>query len=342
MPKYLLLIYLAASSSWWFALYAAADEQSTTGEIIGTKITEFPRWFKESFLEIADDVQEAAEQGRHLILFFHLNDCPYCHKMIEENFKHAPYTQFLKENFDVIVINIRGAREVAFTPELSLKENELARHLGVRYTPTILFLDRDNQAVLRLNGYRSQQAFKDALDFVQDRAYRSTSLSRYIEDKARKPVYAFRDHPRFSDISDLHQAASKPLAVIFEDSSCDECGAFHDEILGLPETEKLLEKFTVVRLDAHSDRQITDVSGAVSTPRTFAADLDIAYRPGVVLFDKGREITRVDGMLRGFHFQHVLRYVADRQYEQYPLFGDYLRASSREILKSGQDIDLWK
>ena len=132
------------------------------------------------------------------------------------------------------------------------------------------------------------------------------------------------------------------LARIDEDSSCDECNVFHDEILGLPETEKLLEKFTVVRLDAHSDRQITDVSGTVSTPRTFAADLDIAYRPGVVLFDKGREITRIDGMLRGFHFQQVLRYVADQQYERYPLFGDYLRASSREILNSGQDIDLWK
>jgi len=343
MPKFLFLFICAAISSLVsFAAFATSDVQPAPGKVSGTQSVDLPGWFKDSFLEVAEDVEEASEQGKHLMLFFYLNDCPYCHKMLEENFEGAPYRQFIQDNFDVIGINIRGAREVVFNRELSLKENELARHLGVRYTPTILFLDQNNRVVLRLNGYRSRQAFKYALDFVQEQAYRSRTLSEYIEGKATKPVYALRDDPDFSNIKDLHGVADKPLAVIFEDKTCDECDTFHDEILGNAETRALLAKLTVVRLDALSDEAIVDVSGKPSTPKAFAAELGISYRPGVVLFDKGKEIARIDGMLRNFHFQQVLRYVADQHYEQYPTFNDYRRANMQEVLNSGQDIDMWK
>ena len=337
-----LIVYLVAACAWIATQSIGAERESATGKITGAQRVELPAWLKDSFLDILEDVAEASEQGKHLMLFFYLSDCPYCHKMLEEDFEDAPYRQFIQDNFDVIAIDIRGAREVAFTPELHLTEKELARHLGVRYTPTILFLDRDNQVVLRLNGYRSPQAFKYALDFVQEQAYRSGSLSQYIERKANKPVYVLRKDSAFSSITDLHKITDKPLAVIFEDKTCDECNAFREEVLGRAETKALLEKFTVVRLDALSDEAIIEPSGKPSTPKAFAAELGISYRPGVVLFDKGKEIIRIDGMLRSFHFQQVLRYVADKQYEQYPSFSGYRRASQQEILKSGRDIDIWK
>ncbi len=338
----ILIMVFTAAGFLSLALGAAAGDKPSIGKVFGGQVTEFPHWFKESFLGIAEDVEEAKEQDKHVLLFFHLDNCPYCHKMIEENFKSAPYTDFLKTNFDVIVINIRGDREVVFNQESSFKEKELAEHLGVRYTPTILFFDNNNRAVLRLNGYRSQQAFKYALDFVNGRAYKSTSLSRYIEDKSSEQVYTLKDNDSFSGIVDLGRVSDKLLAVIFEDRSCDVCDKFHDEILKLPETAKRLEKYTVVRLDAFSNKPIKDVSGKSTTPKAFASALDITYRPGVVLFDKGKEIIRIDGMLRSFHFQQVLRYVAERHYAQYPNFGDYRKASSQAILKSGRDIDLWK
>ena len=80
----------------------SAVAAATPGKVVGGKISEHPGWFKESFLDIAEDVGEAAESDKHVILFMHLNGCPYCFKMTEENFKHAPYTDFIKENFDVI------------------------------------------------------------------------------------------------------------------------------------------------------------------------------------------------------------------------------------------------
>ncbi len=324
-----------------FSLQAVAATQP--GKLTGGVPSVHPDWFKESFLDIAEDAEEAAEAGKHVILFMHLNDCPYCAKMADENFANAPYTPFIKENFDVIQINIKGDREVAFDANTTVTEKELAKILKVRYTPTVLFLNRDNKTVLRLNGYRSVPAFKHALDFVQQKAYLKTNLSRFIEQQQTAPVYTFRDHPLLKQVNNLQSVADQPLALLFEDSSCDACDALHDGHLKNPEILKVLENYTFVRLDANSDEPIIDPAGQQTTPKAFAEQLGLTYRPGIVLFDKGREISRIDGLLFTYHFQEMLRYVGERHYEKYPKsFYDYLNVRTAELLKSGQNIDLSK
>ena len=311
------------------------------GKLTGGIASEHPDWFKESFLDIAEDVEEAGESGKHVLLFMHLNGCPYCHKMIEENFKHAPHTGYLKQNFDVIAVNIKGDREIAFDEEIQVTEKELANLLKVRATPTVIFLDAKNKPVARLNGYRSPEAFRLALDYVAEKAYRKTSLTGYIQEKKQRLVYSFRDHPQFREITNLQEVADRPLAVLFEDTGCDACDAFHEGHLKSPGVNRVLENFTLVRLDALSDDPIIDVEGNATTPRAYAQKLGLSYRPGIVLFDKGREITRIDGLLYTYHFQELLRYVGERHYETYPdSFFDYLRVRSDEILKSGKDIDI--
>jgi thioredoxin-related protein len=98
-----------------------------------------------------------------------------------------------------------------------------------------------------------------------------------------------------------------------------------------------------VRLDALSSDPIVDTEGNSTTPKAFAEKLGLTYRPGIVLFNQGKEIWRIDGLLYTFHFTEVLRYVGERHYQQYPdNFYDYLDVKTNEILNSGKDIDLSK
>jgi len=238
-------------------------------------------------------------------------------------------------------VNIKGDREIAFDEEIQVTEKELANLLKVRATPTVIFLDAKNKPVARLNGYRSPEAFRLALDYVAEKAYRKTSLTGYIQEKKQRLAYSFRDHSQFREITNLQEVADRPLAVLFEDAGCVACDALHEGHLQNPEINRVLENFTLVRLDALSDDPIIDVEGNATTPRAYAQKLGLSYRPGIVLFDKGREITRIDGLLYTYHFQELLRYVGERHYETYPdSFFDYLRVRSDEILKSGKDIDI--
>lgn len=329
-----LLVLLALVPAW----AGATKDESNRGQLTGGVKYEIPTWFKESFLDLAEDAEEAAAENRHVLLYFHLDECPYCDRMLRDGFENSGYTDFIRENFDSIAINIKGDRVVAYNAGEELTERELAKRLKVRYTPTILFLDRTLKPVLRLNGYRSPERLKPALDFVQQRAYEETDFPSYMEKREKQAVYTLRDHPLFQEVDDFRKL-SGPVMVIFEDSTCEACDTYHDRLYSSPQTLAEMKKFTVVRLDADSPEKVIDFEGNTVTPLEWARRIGLTYRPGIVLYDNGREITRIDGLLYGYHFNTALKYVADRLYETYPTYNDYLPVRREELLEAGKTID---
>jgi thioredoxin-related protein len=334
LPAVTLAALLAAAP-----LVSMADTPPATGQVTGGVLSVHPDWFKESFLDIGEDVSEAAEQGKHVILFLEMTGCPYCFKMIEENFKHAPYVDFLRERFDVIALNIKGDREVALNEDTTATEKAIADLLGVRYTPTIVFLGQDNRPVARVNGYRNPQDFKQVLEYVAARAYQHQSLSDYLNGVRVPGVYQPRAHPQLTELTDLSQAADRPLAVLVEDSACLACDDLHDGHLARPEVRLALADFTFVRLDALSEEPMIDPAGKATTPKEWVKSLGLTYRPGILLFDRGAEIARIESMLYSYHFTGVLEYVGRRHYERYPESPfRYIDAKTAEILATGQDV----
>jgi thioredoxin-related protein len=323
----------------FICIITTGQSLAAEGKVIGGKMSVHPDWFKESFLDIGEDVMEASDQGKHVMLFMHLNGCPYCYKMIEENIKNAPYTDFIKENFDVISLNIKGDREVALNAEISLTEKQLADRFKVMYTPTIVFLGPDNKVVARTNGYRSVADFKLVLNYVQEKAYENKRLTEYINEK-KSQSYKFREHPQITSADNLQKLADKPLAVLLEDKGCVDCDALHDGHLASKEVRDILKKYTLVRLDALSEEKLVDVDGNQTTPKDWADKLAISYRPAIILFDRNKEIARIQSMLYSYHFTELLRYVAERHYEKHPDdFYGWLDTRTEEILKTGKDVD---
>ena len=338
--KLSILLSLAALALFVLASVSGANA-AEQGKLTGAKMSTHPDWFKESFLEIADDVDEASEAGKHVLLFMEMNGCPYCFKMIEENFKDAPYKAFIQDNFDVIALNIKGDREVTLNTETSATEKEIAETLGVTYTPTLIFLNSDNKPVARVNGYRNIDDFKVVLDYVQQKAYESRTLTDYVASHRQADTYAFRDHPQFRSIEDLSSIEDKPLAVLFEDKSCVACDALHDGNLADPQIREILKNFVVVRLDAMSDVPITNIDGSKTTAKDLATRLGITYRPALVLFDKGQEIARIENKLYRYHFAGILEYVGERHYEAYPDSPfRYIDAKSAKLMAEGKDVSI--
>jgi thioredoxin-related protein len=316
-----------------------AQEPVAQGRVIGAKMSTHPAWFKDSFLDLPEDASEAADAGKHLILFMEAEGCPYCHKMIEENFANAPYRDFIQEHFDVIALNIRGSLQVEVTGDLSLTEQEVAEYYRVRFTPTLVFLDSTNTPVARVSGYRNVEDFKVVLDFVQERAYRAMSLNEYAAARQAGDVYSFREHPQIVVLDDLRETGGKPLAVLFEDSACVTCDTLHDGHLADPDIRAILEDLTLVRIDARSDAALIDPQGNPTTARAFADSLGIEYRPSIVLFDGSREVARIEGMLYRYHFGGILEYVAGRHFERFPDSPfPYINQKTADLTAMGEDV----
>ena len=317
---------------------AQAAESDSRGRIVGGVAHSLPEWFKESFLDIADDVDEATGAGRHVMLFFDLNGCPYCARMLEESFTAEPLSSYIQANFDVIAVNILGDREIAFNDEIMVSEKKLAEILKVYSTPALVFLDDNNETVARVNGYRAPGRFQQVLEYVATRSYRSTTLADYLQAKLDRNVYQLRDNPLFSETRDL-STIEGPLMLIFEDGSCYDCDEFHDAILADERVRAEIGAFTVVRLDADSSKPIKGFLGNETTPADLAREYEMIYRPGVLLFEDGNLLRRHDSLTFPHHFMESLRYVGGDHYRQTD-YRSYTRRLREELLEAGVNIDL--
>lgn len=148
-------------------------------------------WFLESLLDLNDDLKEAADKGKRLVIMWELKGCPYCKKIHEINLADPAIETFIKERFELLQLNIIGAREVTDFDGQRLTEKEFARKYGVRATPTFQFFPEraDGLAqkqpaareVARWQGYMEPKPFLSMFRFVVDKAYEKTSLVDYLK-----------------------------------------------------------------------------------------------------------------------------------------------------------------
>src|SRR5688572_33125378 len=73
---------------------------------------EVPAWFKHSFLDLREDIREAASANKRVMIYFGQNGCPYCKKLMDVNFRDKATADKTRRGFDAIELNIYGSREV--------------------------------------------------------------------------------------------------------------------------------------------------------------------------------------------------------------------------------------
>jgi len=130
---------------------------------------EVPSWFAESFLEFPQDVKEAAQERKRLMLYFWQDGCPACRKMRETTFADRAIVDQTRRHFVAVALNVHGERELQWTDGRTMREKDLARALNIRGTPTLIFLDEQGAVALRLVGYVPPERFATTLAQAQGR-----------------------------------------------------------------------------------------------------------------------------------------------------------------------------
>lgn len=328
-------------------LAIAEEAEPISGNLLGRIHTEYPEWFKDSFLEFSDDVEEAAAEGRRVVIFFHQDGCPYCNALVERNLSQKHIEEKMRRNFDVIALNLRGDREVVSIEGESFTEKSFASALNVQFTPTLLFLDESGKVALRLNGYVPPEQFDVALDYAAQEGEIGLSYRDYLASRLEPADSgALHDESLFrAPPHDLSAAANygKPVAVFFEQRQCPNCDLLHREILADPETRSVMSGLYAVQLDMWADATVVTPDGERMSARTWANRLDVRYAPTIVLFSPdGREIIRSEAYLKRFHTQSLLDYAASGAYLDEPDFQRFLTERADAIRAQGRDVDIWK
>lgn len=325
------------------AATAASDTELKPG-MVNPGYEEQPDWFKVSFLDLYEDIEEAAEANRRVMIYFYQDGCPYCKKLLEDNFGQREITEKTQKYFDVVTINIWGDREVTVGDRV-VKEKDFAAALKVQYTPTLLFFNEDTKAVYRANGYYPPEKFDVVLDYVGQKKESEISFQDYLAEVAPQPASG-KLHTEVSNVAsagDLKSALEKDkyLLVIFGQKQCATCDELHLDILQRHESKELLKRLKVAVVDLWSDRKIITPDGSEQKIYDWAKKLDIKYAPSLVYFnDRGEEVFRSDAYLRSFHVQSVMDYVTTGAYHEQPNFQRYIDSRADELRAQGVEVNL--
>ena len=309
---------------------------------------DIPRWFSESFLDIREDIREAARDNKRLLIYFGQDGCPYCKALMKVNFSEPDIVARTRKNFVPVALNLWGDRDVTWIDGQRMSEKELGKRLKVQYTPTLLFFGENGQPVLRLNGYSPPEKFRVALEYVSRRLEKQQSFPDYLAATATQKAGArMASEPFFVagpvDVPRLLKASAKPLIVVFEQGSCRECDEMHREAFQRAEMKKLLAQFTVVQADMFGARKVVAADGKSVSERDWARALSVVYTPSLVFFDSGgKEVFRAEGYLRPFHFASALEYVASGAYRSEPNFQRFIQKRADHLRDAGKRVDIWE
>ena len=297
-----------------------------------------PTWFKLSFLDLQEDLQEAVSNGKHgIMVYLGQKYCAYCKKLLHDNFDKLDILAYTQKHFDAIGIDIHGQRVVTNLQGVEWTERSFAVEQGVDFTPTLIFYDKDKHEALRLTGYYPPYKFRAALEYVAAGYYRTEDFRTYLA-RADVPLVFDAGEMNYEDffsppphaLDRSHWPGQRPLAVFFEQANCHACDVLHTGPLNDADIRQRIKRLDLTQLDMWSDTPVITPAGERITAREWADQLGLFYTPTLIFFDQqGEEILRVDSVVQFYRLRNVLDYVLSGAYRQFPTFQQWRSARLR-------------
>lgn len=144
--------------------------------------------FFDPFLgDLKSELADARAAGkRGVVVMYHFEECPYCRRMKREVLLRPEVQRQFHKDFTVVAIDTRGSQSITGVDGKTLPENQYAKALGVRGTPTFDFYAPDGRRTYRHVGALFEAAEFLLLErYVASGAYRSQSFAQFKEKQKR-------------------------------------------------------------------------------------------------------------------------------------------------------------
>ena len=312
------------------ATSSAADPQRQEGKDFSnlqTRTTIFPKWFKQSFWDLNDDIADARKAGKTGILIYSsATTCTYCIAFIERSFNNPEIEQRLRKQFDVLGMEVIDDAEITDVDGKAYLVKDFLKKYKAYVTPTLLFFGKDGKLLLKITGYYPPEKFMQVLDYLEGSYYEHESWRAYSarQGKTADADGVIKDAALFdSDPVNLDRRdgkAKKPLLVLFDKPGCDACKELHDKVLSVKSTRDWIGRFDAVQINAADGlHKIVTPDGKPLSAMDWVNALDIAYYPAFVFFDEsGKEVFRLDTYIRNVRLEGAMELVLNKGYVDEP------------------------
>jgi len=284
----------------------------------------YPEWFKPSYLDLDEDLNEALQEGKKgLMVYFGLKRCSYCQAFMENTLAKPDIAKRVQDSFDAVGMDIFSDNEMQDPTGKAHVVKDFVTIKKANYSPTMIFYGKGGRELLKIVGYYPPDKFRQVLDYLDGEHYERETLYVYMKRKKEKPGLvsaSIRKDKLFPNDSynfyRKKKPASRPLLVLFERPDCDACDRFHQRVLTDKPVRRLLKRFDTLQLDATDNKTaVLTPAGSRITPKTWHYRMGLNYSPAMVFFDEaGNEITRLDSEVKRWRMEGTLQLILEGSY----------------------------
>lgn len=136
-------------------------------------------WMRDTFKDLREDLAEATDEGKRLMVIVEQRGCIYCRKMHEEVFPRPEIAEYIEKNFFVVQINMFGDVEVTDFDGETLAEKDMVKKWGALFTPNLMFFPEtvpedmaaNKAAVVQMPGAFGRHTTLNLLKWVVEKGY---------------------------------------------------------------------------------------------------------------------------------------------------------------------------
>lgn len=146
------------------------------------------RFFEPSFGDLRAEAADAKKEGKlGLVVMYHFEECPACARMKREVLSRPEVQAHYRKIYRAIAIDTRGAQQITGFDGKAMPENQYARAIGVRATPSFQFYSADGALLITHAGAIYDPAeFMLLGEYVARGAYRSSSFTAYKQSRKKR------------------------------------------------------------------------------------------------------------------------------------------------------------
>jgi len=149
----------------------------------------YKHFFQETWGDFAEETTRAKAEGKKAIMiFFEMDECPFCHYMKTNVLNQPSVQKFYRDNFLVFSVDIEGDVEMVNFKGKTVKQKDFAfKENRVRATPVIAFFDFNGKRIHRHTGKTSGvKEFMMMGEYIASGSYHKMSFTKYKRKQRKK------------------------------------------------------------------------------------------------------------------------------------------------------------
>lgn len=133
-----------------------------------------------NWISYAEATERVEAEEKKIMIFLEADWCTVCKRMHQEVFPDDDVASLINSDFYAVRVDIESADIIPVKGEMMSKK-EYSKSVGIYGTPTILFLNSDEEIIGNFVGYSDKTDMTILLNFINSDAYMKESLESFSE-----------------------------------------------------------------------------------------------------------------------------------------------------------------